>query len=266
MPMSKRDKQMAKRFIDTGLFDDEWFSELTSDSKIFWMYYLTKCDHAGLLKYNKRLIEFQCGFKDLDKVLDEFRNRIVRVSEQLLFCPKFIDFQYPGFPECNFKAAISAKEVLIKNGIDPNCYETVAKDFTKSYSISNGTGNSKSKGNGKSNNEQKPKKTDHLFCDSPFYDFEVFKQQFIGTQYEHANMLYYYEILKNWSDAGGNKKKDWIATIKNWMAKDMTNGKFIDNKFKPNTNGNSKTFSAAASHVTEEQIYQAAFKRNSSGQ
>ena len=108
----------------------------------------------------------------------------------------------------------------------------------------------------------KPKKTDHLFSESPFFEFNLFCQQFVGTQYEHANFNYYHEVINNWSASNGNKKKDWIATAKNWMASDMTKGKFIDNKFKPNPNGNSKNYTAGNNHVTSEQIDQASIKRS----
>lgn len=134
---------MAKRFIDTGLFDDEWFSDLKPESKMFWIYYLTKCDHAGLLKYNKKLIEFQTGIKSLDTVLKELGNRLVKVNEQLFFCPKFIKFQYPEFPKSNVKQQASAIELLIKNGLWDsetnnfkeltNSQETVTKDLPKSH-------------------------------------------------------------------------------------------------------------------------------------
>jgi len=135
---------MAKRFIDTGLFDDEWFSELKLQSKIFWLYFITKCDHAGFLKYNEKLIKYQTGIDDLHRVIKDFPNRIVRVKEHLLFSPKFIQYQYPGFPECNFKAAISAKELMVKNGINLNSYLTVKEELPNSYGngigISNGNG------------------------------------------------------------------------------------------------------------------------------
>lgn len=142
---------MAKRFIDTGLFDDEWFAELKPESKMFWVYYLTKCDHAGLLKFNKRLIEFQTGIKSLDTVIKEIGNRLVKVNEQLFFCPKFIQFQYPDFPKSNVKQQASAIELLIKNGLwDSELHEfkefekskvTVAKDLTKSHVNGNDTVN-----------------------------------------------------------------------------------------------------------------------------
>lgn len=142
---------MAKRFIDTGLFDDEWFAELKPESKIFWIYYLTKCDHAGLLKFNKKLIEFQTGIKSLDIVIKEIGARLVKVNEQLFFCPKFIQFQYPNFPKSGVKQQDSAIELLIKNGLWDsethefieldNCMDTVTKDLNKSYDNGNVNGN-----------------------------------------------------------------------------------------------------------------------------
>lgn len=140
---------MAKRFIDTGLFDDEWFAELRSEAKIFWVYYLTKCDHAGLLKFNKKLIEFQTGIKSLDTVLKELGNRLVRVNEQLFFCPKFIRFQYPNFPKSNVAQQASAIELLIKNGLwdsetnNFNSSITLTEDLPKTYGNGNGNGNNK---------------------------------------------------------------------------------------------------------------------------
>src|SRR5688572_5090933 len=140
---------MAKRFIDTGLFDDEWFAELKPESKMFWIYYLTKCDHAGLLKFNKKLIEFQTGIKSLDTVIKEIGYRLVRVNDQLFFCPKFIQFQYPNFPKSGVKQQDSAIELLIKNGLwdsETNnfkelnkTYDTVDKDLPKSYDNGNDT-------------------------------------------------------------------------------------------------------------------------------
>jgi hypothetical protein len=139
---------MAKRFIDTGLFDDEWFSELKLQSKIFWIYFITKCDHAGFLKYNERLIKFQTGIQDLPETLKEFSpNRVVRVSEQLLFSPKFVHYQYPHFPNCNFAAAKSAMQIMTKNGIDINSYLTVPELLPNSYG--NGNSNGDSNGIGK---------------------------------------------------------------------------------------------------------------------
>lgn len=125
---------MSKRFIDTGLFDDDWFMGLSKDGKILWMYFITKCDHAGILKLNVKLCKVQTEVKDLNESIKELANRLVTVSEQLYFIPKFIEFQYPGFPNSRVRAQQSAIEILSKyNLLDkenltvkeqlPNCYE-----------------------------------------------------------------------------------------------------------------------------------------------
>jgi hypothetical protein len=98
-----------------------------------------------------------------------------------------------------------------------------------------------------------------LFSESIYNDIKIFEASFLGTQYEGANFTYYHEVIKNWSDSTGNKKRDWIATAKNWMAKDMTKGTFIDKNYKPNGNNQTKS---RVSHATEEQFIQTAFKRN----
>lgn len=80
----------------------------------------------------------------------------------------------------------------------------------------------------------KESKVNKLFSETEFVDIEIFKQKFIGTIYENANFNYYHEIINNWSSSGGNKKIDWIATAKNWMAKDIKEGKFVDINYNPN--------------------------------
>ena len=54
---------MAKRFIDTEIFNDDWFMELSKDAKLFYIFYITNCDHAGILKlnlYNIKTIQTIC--------------------------------------------------------------------------------------------------------------------------------------------------------------------------------------------------------------
>ena len=90
---------MAKRFVDTNLFDDDWVVGLSKDGKLFFFYFITKCDHAGMLKINKKIISFQIGIEDVDSVIMELNGRLIHVSGDLYFMPKFIDFQYPNFPK-----------------------------------------------------------------------------------------------------------------------------------------------------------------------
>ena len=98
------------------------------------------------------------------------------------------------------------------------------------------------------------------FGESIYNDIEIFKQKFIGSQYEGANFNYYHEVIKNWSDSNNNKKKDWIAAAKNWMASDIRDGKFIDNNFKPKDNATTNNYSKSAPKITTEQSYEGFIK------
>jgi hypothetical protein len=87
------------------------------------------------------------------------------------------------------------------------------------------------------------KKPKILFRDSEWNDADRLQMALLGTPYETANVQYYVESARNWSDGDNNRKVDWLATVKNWMARDMTEGKFITTDFKPqqkNKNGTGK--------------------------
>lgn len=143
---------MAKRFIDTNIFEDEWFMSLSKDGKLLWIYFITKCDHAGIIKLNQKLCKMQTDIKNLNTVIKELGNRIISISENLFFIPKFIEFQYPNFPNSKVRQQNSAIEILKKYGLYDennltvskvlsNTYVTVNKELTNTYEHGNGNGN-----------------------------------------------------------------------------------------------------------------------------
>ena len=67
-----------------------------------------------------------------------------------------------------------------------------------------------------------------LFSESKYYDIELFRAQFTkDKKYANADIEYYYEAVKNWSAGSGKKKRDWIATARNFMLSDMQKGRFV---------------------------------------
>lgn len=124
---------MAKRFIDTGLFDDDWFMDLSKESKLLWIYFITKCDHAGIIKINEKLCKLQTDIKDLNQVIKQLGNRLVTVSEHLYFIPKFIEFQYPGFPNSKVRQQASAVDILLKYNLIDKENLTLNKELSNTY-------------------------------------------------------------------------------------------------------------------------------------
>lgn len=63
-----------------------------------------------------------------------------------------------------------------------------------------------------------------LFADSRYFDFDVFAKEFQKPEYANIDIAYYYESVKDWSASGGKKKRDWIATARNFMRGDLQRG------------------------------------------
>ena len=62
----------------------------------------------------------------------------------------------------------------------------------------------------------------HKFNLSPYFDKHKFKEAL--PEWSAEKLKYYYEALITWSNEG-NKKVDWIATVKQWAARDARMGK-----------------------------------------
>jgi hypothetical protein len=127
---------MAKRFIDTLLFTDEWFCELSKDGKLFFLYYITSCDHAGVLRLNNKLCEFQTSIKSCETVIKELGNCLITIKQGVYFMPKYIKFQYPKFPQSAVKQQESAINILKSYNLwdfESNSYLTVTKDLLNHY-------------------------------------------------------------------------------------------------------------------------------------
>lgn len=128
---------MAKRFISTDLFNDEWFMSLTKDGKLFFIYFITMCDHAGVLRLNQKLCSFQTGIKDLVTVIKELGNSLVRVKQDTYFMPRYIRFQYPGWPQSNVKQQQGAIKILTDFDIEINSLVRVTQGLNNPYDNDN---------------------------------------------------------------------------------------------------------------------------------
>lgn len=207
---------MSKRFIDTDIFDDDWFMELPKDAKLLWLYFITKCNHAGMLKLNEKLCRVQTDIKDLQGTIIQLSNRIVTVSEQLYFIPKFIEFQYPGFPNSKAKSQQSAIEILKKYGLLDEDNLTVKELLPNSYNNNNNNGNDNNK-----DKQQKIKVADFVFL-LPEENEKLVKEH--GQK--NTNILI--EILNNYKGSTGKRYKSDYMTILNWVVdKAKKEGKYI---------------------------------------
>lgn len=107
---------MAKRFTDSGKWDDPWFAELPSKYKLFYLYLLDECDHAGIWKVNFRKAQFMVGESlEPSEVMRYMGDRIRRIDDAYWFVTKFIRFQYGMLR--NDRMSLSALSILEKHGL-----------------------------------------------------------------------------------------------------------------------------------------------------
>ena len=139
---------MAKRFIDTEIFNDPWFMDVTINWKLFLIYLITNCDHSGIIDLNKKLCCFQTGIKNIEKNLEEIGDRVISLLDNYYFIPKFIEFKYPDFPQSTVRQQQGAIKILESFGLFKDGILTVNKDLktlnkesrrlTKTYDNDNG--------------------------------------------------------------------------------------------------------------------------------
>jgi hypothetical protein len=103
---------MAKRFTATEKWDDVWFFELSTEAKMFWLYLLDKCDHAGIWQVNMVIAKAYLGFTP---TLEMVKDKINVLNQQKWFIPKFICFQYGELNPAN-RTHASVISILKKEG------------------------------------------------------------------------------------------------------------------------------------------------------
>ncbi len=170
------------------------------------------------------------GRKKILECFDEIESRIIKLPNGKYQIKGFIQFQFGELQEASnlHKNVIG---LLKKHGL----YEQYFKGLLRvNIPLTKGTSKGKGKGKGKGISN-----SNHLFINSEYFDL----QKFIiaidkNEKYLPFDCEYYHECLINWS-AEGKMKKDWIATARTWMLRDVKDSKpklkkEYEQKFKQN--------------------------------
>ena len=200
---------MAKRFIDTGIFSDSWFSELSANNKLFYIYLFTQCDHAGVIDLNPKYAEFETGIKGLAKSLEtvkgELGNRLVSLRDNYYVLPKFLKFQYPNGLNPSVKAQLSVINRLNGFDLDLNSLETLTKQLRESsltpQDIDKDKDKDKDKGVLRGKKFQPPTYEEY---------FQYCKQEGFSNIAERSFKGY---AENNWHDSHGNAVKNWKSKL-----------------------------------------------------
>ena len=112
---------MPKRFHDSGLWNEDWFIELSTEHKLFYQYMIDNCDHAGIWKPNNKHFEFilgsSCPLNGFLNAVNKDKERIVKLPNGRYFICRFIPFQYGSVLNLNNRVHLSICKSLILNKI-----------------------------------------------------------------------------------------------------------------------------------------------------
>lgn len=178
--------KMPKRFVDTDIWEKEWFMSLTPTEKCLVKYVRDKCDIAGIWKPNYTLASYVIGDKVTEEILTNIDNgkQFKALSDRKILCIDFVRFQYGN--ELNPSSPIHKKviDLLSRYDVDYQTKETQVKGF------------------------QKP-------------TVDLIKEEMLNkwderTATYQANRFYDYYESVGWF-VGKNKMKSWRHAVSGWM-------------------------------------------------
>jgi hypothetical protein len=219
---------MAKRFTDSAKWDDPWFAELPSKYKLFYLYLLDECDHAGVWKVNFRKANFMVGETLEPSEVRRFMSDRVRVIDEAYWhVTKFIKFQYGMLR--NDRMSLSALAILEKHGLTDVIKESKEAPSKPLDSPFVGV-----KDKDKDKDMDMDKEEEGIFAKiesaSDYKELIPIWNEYRKTQGHHSN-LYEIDVLQNsWA------KKD-LDTLKSEILKAIENGwkSLVVDKGKPDT-------------------------------
>ena len=185
---------MAKRFIDTGLFRKKWIRQLDPNMKLFWIYLLTDCDHAGIWDVDVERASFQLKVElDESEILNTFNRKIVPFKPGKWFVPKFIDYQYGELNETN-RAHNSVIKILTKYKL----YKGLTRGLQGPMDMDKDMDKVKDK-------EGKKEQLETIKSNLSAY----------SKKYPALNIQFYYDSFVDWLDATGKQYKKYDSAFNN---------------------------------------------------
>lgn len=203
---------MAKRFLDSSLFEKRWFRKLPTNIKLFYFYMLTKCDHAGMYDVDLELAEFQIGMEiDKNNILKHIGEHIEIIKDDKWFIKKFPEFQY-GVLNPKVKAHASVIKILEKN----NCLEGLGNSLQRVQD------KDKYKDKVKVNKKKESKVELHEILDKRTDDnkLEIRRIKFINELNKEFHTKYTKELrrafFEYWTEPNRSKTKMRFELEKTW--------------------------------------------------
>lgn len=212
--------------------------DLPNKYKLFWIFLLTDCDHAGVWQVNYKTASFYVGEHLEPSECERFlKGRIVKIeNDKYWFLPKFIEFQYGQELKESNLALKSVIQILRKYKLfDFLPKVKIILGANKGHKRSSKAPKDKDKEEDKGEDKRSSLgKSENLFLRNPSMIETIEYFESCGYPKEEAEKFWSnYEGL-GWVTAHGGVIKNWQAKVIGWMnnSKQLNNGNAKDKTYK----------------------------------
>lgn len=230
---------MKRRTINTKMWEDPFFEDLSPNEKLVFIYLITNpmTNILGIYEVSLKRISFDTGVdkNTIKKALETFQsNGKVYYIQNYIIMPNFLKNQ--ALNGNMWKGAVDLFNKLpnwLKTWIEQNLYESFerlfssSKDFERTENPMQTPGENESENEGESKGGSKKGKDSnkpHSFDNSLCANFQYVKEN-IGEKYQKYDIEYYWEVTKNWAESKDVRRKNWLAQIRGIIQKDEREGK-----------------------------------------
>ena len=217
---------MAKRFINTDIWDKNWFADLSPKMKIVWVYLFTKCDHAGVFEPNLKLMSFLVGSKiTMSEIKEHLGEHIVPIENTNKWLIKdFIPFQYKLPLNPKSKPHLSVINILEKYNIN----ETLIEGLDKSLITLKDKDKDMDQDLDKNKNKElvKDKVTvTNRYSSVDNIDMDVLATLADSEEFSRKDVYGEFEKWKDYLSAKGRTYKNYLSAFKNWLRSEWVKDK-----------------------------------------
>ena len=199
---------MPKRYTDTDKWKKIWFRKLKNDHKVFWMYVLDQCDHAGIWEVDFELASYFCnGIKE-----SEIRETFVKQYHEFddgkrWFIKDFIEFQYRGLDESN-RVHNSVINILKRHGLYKGLIRPLyeAKDIYKDKDQEKDKDKDKEKGKNSKKNQLKKIGSE---------------LNILQAEFDTVDVSIEFDKFQDYLKANGKKYANYKSAFRNWLRSDF---------------------------------------------
>lgn len=105
------------RLTDVFKWDQTWFTELSQEHKLLWIYMNDKCDNIGVYTFNKRRIEFDThvniDVKDIADTFNQHGTKIQPIENNHLEKDSFLLVDFCKYQHCKKSALLPTSNVFV---------------------------------------------------------------------------------------------------------------------------------------------------------